>query len=63
MNKEDYIILKAKYPDATDEEILDIAFCAAFDWAVENGYANRTDVLRGLAAKEELKNEIRKENK
>lgn len=61
MRKEDYIILKAKYPDATDEEILDIAFCAAFDWAVDNGYANRTYVLRGLAAKEELKKNLDKD--
>lgn len=65
MTKEDYIILKAKYPNATDEEILDIAFAAAFDWAVENGFANRTDVLRGIAANEELKRKIKeeKENK
>lgn len=61
MRKEDYIILKAKYPDATDGEILDIAFAAAFDWAVDNGYANRTDVLRGLAAKEELKKNLDKD--
>lgn len=65
MTKEDYIILKAKYPNATDEELLDISFAAAFDWLIDNGYGNRTDVLRGIAANEELKRKMKeeKENK
>lgn len=62
MTKEDYIILKAKYPNATDEELLDISFAAAFDWLIDNGYGNKTDVLRGIAANEELKKKMKEEN-
>ena len=61
MTKEEYIILKAKYPNASDEEILDIAFTAAFDWLIDNGYGNKTDMLRAYSSKEELKKNLDKD--